>query len=171
MQLYCCGAIAPTREIYCLICSVSIPEATQFTPPQHAVLRERSFLVNSASAIDFSGTRNSVSRMHLGHTMGKRTKGSRLISPPLRKYVVHFCQAYVGDASQDVLDTMHVRGQRRRRVFGWFIGSVSSNRRNSVGLGRLHLKAKEYVLVESILLGAVHTEAATDTRAASERLR
>jgi hypothetical protein len=67
--------------MYCLICSVSIPEATQYAPPQHAVLKGIPFLVNSASVIDFRGTRINVFRMHLGHTPGKRTKGSRLISP------------------------------------------------------------------------------------------
>jgi hypothetical protein len=56
MRLYPWGLITPTTEIYCLICSVSIPEATQSMPPQHAVLREISLLVTSASVIDFKGT-------------------------------------------------------------------------------------------------------------------
>jgi hypothetical protein len=53
MRLYPCVAITPRVEIYCLICSVSIPEATQSTPPQHAVLKEISPLVDNALAIDF----------------------------------------------------------------------------------------------------------------------
>src|ERR1700730_7790512 len=49
----------------------------------------------------------------------------------------------------------------RRNGATFFAGSwmgLGQAARNSIGLDGLHLNAQEYVLVESILLGVVHTE-------------